>query len=514
MKSMEKVNNRPAPGQVNLRLPAEMSFLTMATNMTRDYAALVGLSEDDLYKTLLTVEEIVVNIICHGFDTQVDSAVFDMLFSVSQPYGLCIRINDKGIPFDPSTASRYEPNPDLAQFQLSGLGMRLVQNMMDQVEYRNLGRNGKEVVLTKYCPQPIVRTISSVRAWEDHAITEPASIPEVKFTIRRLQPQEAIEVSRCAYKCHGYTFFNDVIYYPEQIRALNETNRMISVVAVTHRGEVIGHGAMLFAQPDTHIAEVDFVFVDLKYRQHNCLGQLSEFLIRTAHDHSLAGLYTYTITLHVFSQKAAAKMGLSPVAILLATSPATWDFKGIAGNLKQRISSVLYFRYLRPPCARRIYLPSHHSIIIQKVYATLGATHDFANPSVESPTSDRAPFQTESAFNTEVSRDEGTAEIWVLQPGSEMVKDLRMLLRKLCTEGVPSIILFLSMEIERVIRHIEEIENLGFFFAGVLPETSIGDALVMQYLNNVDFDYASINLLPGESEILLKAVHSCDPNQD
>ena len=32
------------------------------------------------------------------------------------------------------------------------------------------------------------------------------------------------------------------------------------------------------------------------------------------------------------------------------------------------------------------------------------------------------------------------------------------------------------------------LEDLGFFFSGVIPEMKRGDVLRMQYLNNVDFD--------------------------
>ena len=53
---------------------------------------------------------------------------------------------------------------------------------------------------------------------------------------------------------------------------------------------------------------------------------------------------------------------------------------------------------------------------------------------------------------------------------------------------------------------------MGFFFAGILPESSIGDALVLQYLNNVDLDYSKILLVSDIAKELLVYISEHDPN--
>ncbi len=71
-----------------------------------------------------------------------------------------------------------------------------------------------------------------------------------------------------------------------------------------------------------------------------------------------------------------------------------------------------------------------------------------------------------------------------------------------------------SLEDGTAARHLDLFESMGFFFSGVFPETKIGDVLVMQYLNNVDFDYRSVHVLPGMAETLLRYIRCCDPKQD
>ena len=55
--------------------------------------------------------------------------------------------------------------------------------------------------------------------------------------------------------------------------------------------------------------------------------------------------------------------------------------------------------------------------------------------------------------------------------------------------------------------------NLGFFFAGVLPGgIPGGDALILQYLNNVPVEYEAIQLEPDIARQILAHIREHDPN--
>ncbi|MBR9981679.1 MAG: hypothetical protein KFF50_11690, partial [Desulfatitalea sp.] len=60
--------------------------------------------------------------------------------------------------------------------------------------------------------------------------------------------------------------------------------------------------------------------------------------------------------------------------------------------------------------------------------------------------------------------------------------------------------------------YTDDFEKMGFFFAGILPDTSIGDAMILQNLSNIDIDYSAIKILPGETKVLLDYIRKCDPN--
>ena len=55
------------------------------------------------------------------------------------------------------------------------------------------------------------------------------------------------------------------------------------------------------------------------------------------------------------------------------------------------------------------------------------------------------------------------------------------------------------------------LEELGFIFTGILPETQIGDALVMQYFNGVYIDYDQIVLVSELAQELLEYIKKNDP---
>jgi hypothetical protein len=55
---------------------------------------------------------------------------------------------------------------------------------------------------------------------------------------------------------------------------------------------------------------------------------------------------------------------------------------------------------------------------------------------------------------------------------------------------------------------------LGFFFIGVKPSSTLGDALILEYFNNVALDYDRIKLASQMGNELRSYVRQHDPNQE
>jgi serine/threonine-protein kinase RsbW len=164
---------------------------------------------------------------------------------------------------------------------------------------------------------------------------------------------------------------------------------------------------------------------------------------------------------------------------------------------------------MEPPVRHTLYPPAHHRDRIARLLDHVGANAELA----EAPPEDPSGTDRETVLLTGVNELEGCAEIFVREVGEDVVKEVRKVLRRFCLEHVSTINLFLSLENPHSARITEELERLGFFFAGILPESRIGDALILQYLNNVDLDYDGLTLVTDVARELLAYVRARDPNR-
>jgi anti-sigma regulatory factor (Ser/Thr protein kinase) len=125
--------------------PAEIGRLV---DLLEAFGPQSGLTDDATFKLTLALDEIVANVVRHGFDDdrehriEVKVIVDDRTVTAS--------VEDDGLEFDP----REAPVPDLdlpiEMRKPGGLGMHLVRATMDSVEYRRQdGRNILTVVFSR-----------------------------------------------------------------------------------------------------------------------------------------------------------------------------------------------------------------------------------------------------------------------------------------------------------------------------------------------------------------------------
>ncbi len=511
-----------------LTAPCDMAALPLVLAYVREAAVLVGFAGDDNSRIELAVEEAVSNVVQHAFLEDDEPGAFDIVCE-QVTLGLRIIIREKGIPFDPGKAPVFEQGEDLEHVSARGMGMALMRQTMDEVAFHNLGTDGKETRLVKYLPGKSVHPAFETQGQDAEPVgsaldPRPAdrpSAPEmpqvtqtppprIDYTVRRMTADEAIEVSRSAYKNHGYTFFNEVIYYPERLAEMNAAEEMISAVAVTEDNEFMGHAALVFEDTAARTAEYTFVFVNQAFRNQGCMGRLAKFLLTTPAQRPLTGVYSYSVANHVFTQRGVIKLGFRDCGILLATSPATWKFKGIDEPGTQRISVVLSFAYLEQPGPRRIFAPPHHREMIGRILEHIAAPHVLVAPPQNPP----ALAAQASRIDTKVYPLENCAMIKVHGYGSDCVREVRRILRELCLKQLAAIDLFLPLDDPTTAFITAELEKLGFFFAGIQPETGRGDALVLQYLNNIPFDYAKVHASSDLAQDLLAYIKKHDPNEN
>lgn len=490
-----------------LIIPHELAYFDLAQLFVREMARKIGFMGNTLNQIEIAMEESVTFVMKQTYDKEESKTV--EITCQRLVGGMKIIVKDMGIPFDPNQIARFNITKNIEDMETEGLWIYMLHKVVDDLSFKNLGHLGKEIHMVKNLPQPGSPLTSSQ---DEMVVTEETAVIRgtIDYEVRRMLPDEAIEVSRCAYKSHGYSFFDDHIYYPERLVEMNRNLEMISVVAVTTENDFMGHTALHFQHEDDTIAELTFAFVNMEYRGLGAMNRMTEFLLQVPKKRKLTGIYAYAVANHVFSQKALSKYGLRDCGILLATSPASWKFKGISDDTSQRISVVLSFRYMHQPTSLILYPPEQHRKIIMALYESLGASHQYHQ--VESQiVSFKSPV---SVLSTDMNELEGCGEIFVMNFGENILDEIRKALRSFCVRQVSSIILFLKLTDPVTCHLTEEVEKMGFFFAGILPDTMIGDALILQYLNNVEFDYAKLVIHQDSTREILAYVRAHDPNEN
>ena len=105
-----------------------------------------GLSPQIAYATNLSIDEILTNTISYGYDDDAEHLI-DLSFRVEDET-LVVVIVDDGRPFDSSLTREPDVDATLEERALGGLGLFLVQQMMDDVAYER-SDNRNVITLTK-----------------------------------------------------------------------------------------------------------------------------------------------------------------------------------------------------------------------------------------------------------------------------------------------------------------------------------------------------------------------------
>ena len=158
--------------------------------------------------------------------------------------------------------------------------------------------------------------------------------------------------------------------------------------------------------------------------------------------------------------------------------PQTESFRRITEELTQRESVLVHFMYLRKPQPFIIYPPSNHKEMIASLFRYLEAAPDC----IDVKDRNFSEPDENGVVNVTSAGPSGTARILVERFGSNTFREVKSRLRELCVKRFEIVHLYLNLSDPQTAHYTEQFENMGFFFAGILPGTRIGDALILQVL--------------------------------
>ena len=133
-------------GRAHLELRPDVSELARLASAFAAFAADHAVPADVVNALQLSLEEVVTNVIVHGYQKTGNKMVHVRL--TAGPGELIAEVEDDAPAFDPLARAVPDLDAPLEERPIGGLGIHLVKNLMDNVAYQRDG-NRNRLTLTK-----------------------------------------------------------------------------------------------------------------------------------------------------------------------------------------------------------------------------------------------------------------------------------------------------------------------------------------------------------------------------
>lgn len=446
-----------------LTVPADLRFVTMAQSWGRELAALANLQPRDGLPLELAVEEGFSNAAQHAYPDGCPGPVH--LEAFLDGLELTVSIRDEGVPYHPDAVPAQ---PEEAG-SFARVGLTLIRHAVDELCFINHGRGGKELRLTRYL-------LGDLKAPPQKAIPELALAPQQSYQIRRMLPEEALQVARVFWLSYGYSYSNERFYQPEGLQHLIDCGKLISFVAVAENGEVVGHAGLLRPEP-LPVAEAGLLVVSPAHRGRGLMEKLTGLLVATGVELQLYGIKTNAATSHAVTQRETVRSGGVPCGLDLGAAPPVHFKAMVEGAMTPQRESYLgcFLNLVPSPPPASACVPARHREMVSQVYEALGRPLTFVE---EGPATGPASFR----VTFDRVRQKGLIRVVTSDPQSwaEILRSANDLME---IGGAEVVDLDLPLVQPATAAVWELAEAAGFFFAGIRPyEAPDGDLVRLKRL--------------------------------
>ena len=131
-------------GEKSFHLKNDLSELERLRQAVAEFGERHNLPKDVIFNVNLALDEILTNVICHGYGDSEEHDISVRLFLEQEK--LTVEVEDDARPFNPLEASEPDVDQSLEERPIGGLGIYLVRQMMDELEYRR-GNDKNHLIL-------------------------------------------------------------------------------------------------------------------------------------------------------------------------------------------------------------------------------------------------------------------------------------------------------------------------------------------------------------------------------
>ena len=475
---------------VELKVPANISYLPILQNISTTIAKWLGFDEDHFNNLELIVEESFVSIVENSFDPEEFGEI--RFFVRFKPGKLILSFEDKGLPVDVSMLEKQEH---------SALGILIIKHLADEFKFVNLGKDGKRLEIVINIPEGDINGILEKEAAQK---AEPAPLDE-ELHFRMIEPADVLDLTRLTYRAYGYTYMG-IAYFPEKLKELLDYGYMKAVVVHNSKNEMIANLGLFFDKPGSKVADSGMAIVDPRYRGHNLFKRMKAKAVEHGRETGMYGLYSESVTIHPYTQKGNITLGAKEIGSLIAFTGEHISFKKINDEgLSQRQAVMLYYLKINEEPQREVFIPEPYKEMITSIYDDLGLSRKLNYFNRYKNISELSGITiSETVFKPDLN----SAIISIEKYGEDIVPLVQNSVKELCMKKVDTIYLELPLSDPNTMFLVPKFRETGFFFGGVIPEFRNGDILKLQYLNNIYIDPEKICVASDNGRKILSFILS------
>jgi len=296
--------------------------------------------------------------------------------------------------------------------------------------------------------------------------------PGQEVEIDLMRPEDAPGVAALFKAIYGEGYPVKTYYHPDQLMEANRTGHIISSVARTPKGDIVGHNALFHHVPHPKVYESGAGLVLPAYRRGDIFDRMVTHGVKEgAPIFGVEVIFGEPVCNHIFSQLLTNHQGWTTMALEVELMPAAAYDK--EKSAQGRVSTILDFVTLvsRP---HQVFLPPRYRRQLEFLYAALDDERELAQADQPLP---NAPTR----LNSEVFASAQVARMALHEAGEDLESVLESAEQEAAGQGVVVFQVWLPLE-PWCGRAVELLRRRGYFLGGLLPRWFDHDGILMQKL--------------------------------
>jgi hypothetical protein len=298
--------------------------------------------------------------------------------------------------------------------------------------------------------------------------------------------EDAPGIARLFRQVYGEGYPIRTYYLPDRLIEENAAGRIISCVARTPVGEVVGHDALVLMDSATHLYENAAGAVVPTFRGQAIFPRLFQHtIVNTAKRFGVEGIVGEPVCNHTHLQKMCLQLHFKESGLEVDLMPAV--AYGIGPGASKRVSVLLGF-FMHRPRVQTVQMPVVYRDELEYLYTGLDVERTFVSSRSDLPSEGSSQGSMTLFDMAQVAR------IRVDSIGRDFAPFISRLESEAREKGTVIFQLWLPLASPFTSAATDILREHGYFLGGVLPCLGNGDGLLMQKVSQ-EPDWEAIRLL-------------------